>query len=343
MSSEKIIPDRRWFHPAMMNESRQIFLTGGSGFLGRSLIRRLVDSGYEVKALARSEQAAGTVAACGAVPVLGDLFDTQALTRGMSGCGTVIHSAASMGFYRAWKESHRINVEGTGSLLNTAKKAGVCRFVLVSAAAVLSTGGPMVGLDETTPFPKKAYGPYAATKALAEKQVLAASTNGFAAMAVRPPFIWGAGDTDALPRMIKAIKDKRFFWVNHGDYLYSTCHIKNVCEGLVLAVKNGEGGKAYFVTDGPPATFREFVTGLLSAKGITPPNRSLPLPVAWQLAFLWELAAYLPLVPKPMATRAELALLSMPIQINDQYSRDRLGYQGLMTREEGLLEIKREN
>ncbi len=326
-----------------MNKTEKIFLTGGSGFLGRRLIRYMVNRGYDVKALARSEQAARTVADCGADPVFGDLFDGAALTRGMSGCSAVIHSAASMGFYRAWKESHRINVEGTRSVLNAAKETGVPRFVLVSAAAVLSTGGPMVGLDETTPFPKNTYGPYAATKALAEQLVLAATTKEFAAMAVRPPYIWGVGDTDALPRLITAIKQNLFFWVDSGNYPYSTCHIQNVCEGILLAAENGKGGHSYFVTDGPSNTFRDFFTSLLSVKGIAPPNRSLPRPLAWRLAQLWELAAYFPIVPKPTVTRAELALLSMPIDINDQYTREQLGYEGLMTREEGLSEMENEH
>jgi nucleoside-diphosphate-sugar epimerase len=120
-----------------------------------------------------------------------------------------------------------------------------------------------VNVNETWPVPERPIGNYPSTKAEAEKRVLSVSSADFTTVVVRPRFIWGKGDTSLLPEIIDAVKAKRFAWFSGGRYLTSTCHVANCVEGMLLAAEKGRGGEAYFLTDGEPVVFRDFITELL--------------------------------------------------------------------------------
>ena len=93
---------------------------------------------------------------------------------------------------------------------------------------------------------------------------------------MRPRFVWGKGDTTLLPEMVKTVEAGKFAWIGGGLNVTDTAHVDNVVEGLVLAAEKGRPGEAYFVTDGEPVVFREFVTAMLETQGVEPPDRSLP-------------------------------------------------------------------
>ncbi len=84
---------------------------------------------------------------------------------------------------------------------------------------------------------------------------------------VRPRFVWGKGDTTLLPEMVKTVEAGKFAWVGGGRNVTDTAHVDNVVEGLLLAAEKGRPGEAYFVTDGEPVVFREFVTAMLRDPG----------------------------------------------------------------------------
>jgi nucleoside-diphosphate-sugar epimerase len=313
---------------------KQAFVTGGSGFLGRHLITTLVGRGVAVRALARSDSAAATVTAAGATAVRGDLDDVAAMTAGMKGCDTVFHSAAHVKTHGKLDEFMRINVTGTEHTLAAAKAAGVGRFVHIGTEAVLADGKPIVRADETRPYPKHPSGPYPITKGLAERAVLAANAPGFVTVAVRPRFIWGKGDTSVLPGIVEAVKSKRFAWISGGHYLTSTCHVTNVVEGAIAAAERGKGGEAYFLTDGEPVEFREFITKLLATQDVDPGTKQLPRWIAKSTAAVtgW--------MKQPPITRTEVALIAHEVTVDDGKARRELGYKGAVTREAGLAAMR---
>lgn len=100
---------------------KQVFVTGGSGFVGQNLIPMLIAQGYRVKALARSEKALRVVERLGAVAVQGDLNEVQDLTKGVKDCETVFHLAASVDFFSSPKELKKIHVDATELLLSVAQ------------------------------------------------------------------------------------------------------------------------------------------------------------------------------------------------------------------------------
>ncbi len=144
-----------------------VFVTGGSGFLGRNLIPALRRQGAVVRALARSDAALAVVERLGAEPVRGDLDDVAALRAGMAGCDVVFHLAARTNDWGRYEDAYRANVTGTEHALSAAHAAGVPRLVHVSTEAVLVGVGspPLVNVDETRPRPQRPLGLYALTKA----------------------------------------------------------------------------------------------------------------------------------------------------------------------------------
>ncbi|MFN8161589.1 MAG: NAD-dependent epimerase/dehydratase family protein [Solirubrobacterales bacterium] len=317
------------------------FVTGGSGFIGSRLIARLRSGGRAVRALARSDRSAATVEALGAEPVRGELGDVDSMREGARGCEAAFHLAARLGDWGPWEEFERDNVAGTRNALAACESAGVRRFVHCGTEAALMAGQPLINVDETAPLRPDSKAPYSATKARAEMAVRAACREGFDTVVVRPRFVWGAGDTTLLPRMVEMARKGHFAWLGGGGNLTATTHVANVVEGLLLGAERGRAGEAYFVTDGEPVVFREFVTSLLATQGIEAPDRNLPGSLAGPLALASEAAwRLLPLPGAPPITRFAAWMLTQECTIDIAKAREELSYEPVVTREEGLAELR---
>jgi nucleoside-diphosphate-sugar epimerase len=317
------------------------FVTGGSGFIGGRLIERLRARGRRVRALARSEAAAERVAARGAEPVPGDLAEVQAMRAGADGCELAFHAAATLGDWGSPEEFERGNVQGTDNVLRACAQAGVRRFVHVGTEAALLAGEPLIEVDESAPLRPDSPALYSATKARAEELVLSAAREGFETVVIRPRFVWGPGDTTLLPAIIELVRSGRFAWIGHGNHRTSTTHIDNAVEGLLLGAERGRSGNAYFVTDGAPVVFREFVGELLATQGVTAPARSLPVPLAGALARAGEAAwRLLPLPGRPPLTRFAFWVSSQECTIRIEKARGELGYSPIIAIAEGLAQLR---
>jgi len=320
------------------------FVTGGSGFIGGRLITRLAGAGWRVRALARSDEAAAKVAALGAEPVRGGLEDRDALRAGAEGADVVFHAAAHLGEWGDRSEFERVNVEGTRNALDAAREAGVRRFVHVGTEAALLAGQPLVNVNEDAPLRPDSRAAYSATKAMAEQAVRDANRDGLETVVVRPRLVWGAGDTTILPALVSAVQKKRFSWIGGGAHRTSTTHVDNVIEGLVLGAERGRPGGVFFVTDGEPVVFREFVTELLGTQGVTPPDRNTPPAVARAAAAASEGAWRLLRRPgSPPVTRLAYWLSAQECTIDISRARQELGYRPVRSRTEGMEELRREH
>jgi nucleoside-diphosphate-sugar epimerase len=119
-----------------------------------------------------------------------------------------------------------------------------------------------------------------------------------------------------------------------------TTHVDNVVEGLILAAEKGRPGEAYFVTDGKPVVFREFVTALLQTQGVEPPGRSIPGWTAAPMARVAEAAwKVLPFSGTPPMTTFRSWLLTQECTIDISKAREELGYAPIVSQEQGLTEL----
>ena len=253
----------------------KIFLTGGSGFVGGAVAKAL-SGRHAIMALSRSEKSDAVLKSLGATPVRGDL-ETLA-PHLLNGAEAIIHSAAFVEDWGPWSHYEAVNVTGTERLLRAAKEAGVRRFVHVGTEAALFRGQPMRDIDETYPLAPDSPFPYSATKARAEMAVVAANdpAKGFETIVIRPRLVWGEGDKTVMP-VVKAMAEAgKFAWIDGGRAMTSTTHIDNLVHALELALTKGESGRAYFVVDGPPMKFRDFLAPYLKAAGVDLPDKSAP-------------------------------------------------------------------
>jgi nucleoside-diphosphate-sugar epimerase len=316
------------------------FVTGGSGFIGGRLIRRLGGDGWSVRALARSDRSARAVEEAGATAARGDLDDPDSLRDGAEGCEVFFHAAAYVEEWGSRADFERGNVEGTRNALDGARGAGVRRFVHVGTEAAILAGEPLVDVDETAPLRPDSKALYPSTKAAAEQLVRDAS-DGLETVVIRPRLVWGPGDTTILPGLAEAVRSKKFAWIGGGTHRTSTTHVDNVVEGLVLGAERGKPGEAYFVTDGEPVVFREFVTDLLATQGLEPPDRNAPRALVGALAAAGEGAwRLLPLPGAPPVTRMAFWLAALDTTIDISKARRELGYEPVITRERGLAELR---
>ena len=311
------------------------FVAGGSGFVGRHLLLRLLADGHVVRALVWSEEAARVVAALGAAPVRGDLTGLTGRGDELWGVGVVVHAEANES-----GRSDAAHVALTRDLLDAARAAGVRRFVHVSSDAVLDDGRPVRYVDETAPYPARHRGEHARTMALAEQTVLASDSREMRTVALRPRLVWGPGDT-VLPRIIAAAQRGRWGWAHGGSHLTSTCHVRNLCEGIVLASRRGRGGQAYFLTDGPPVELRDFVARCAEAYGVELPDRTVPYPVTRTAASVMDTGwRVLPLKGEPPAAAVSLGVHE--VTVDDTRARTELRYVPVVGVDEGIAELAEE-
>jgi nucleoside-diphosphate-sugar epimerase len=140
---------------------------------------------------------------------------------------------------------------------------------------------------------------------------------------------------------VKMVEAGRFVWVGGGGQLTATTQVDNVVEGLMLAAEKGTPGEAYFVTDGEPVVFREFVSDLLRTQDVDPPSRAMPGWLGNALATVGEPAwRFLPLPGRPPLPRFTYWILTQECTIDDSKARRELGYAPIVSRQEGLAELR---
>jgi nucleoside-diphosphate-sugar epimerase len=325
-------------HPEPLTRA---FVTGGSGFIGGALIERLRSEGRNVRALARSERAAGRVRERGAEPVSGDLDDRESLRAGAEGCDVAFHAAAKVEDWGDPADFERMNVRGTQNVIDACREAAVRRLVHVGTEAALMAGEPLVDVDEGAPLRPDSPALYSSSKAKAEQLVRAANGDGLETVVVRPRFVWGRGDATLLPALIEMVRAGRFRWVGGGRHLTATTHVDNTVEGLWLAAQKAPAGAVYFVTDGEPVVFRDFLTAMLGTQGVEIPDKSVPAPVARTAATMAEtLWRRLKRPGNPPLTRFAVWVSSQECTIDISRAERDLGYRPITTREEGLRKMR---
>ncbi len=208
-------------------------VTGATGFLGGHILTRLLAAGRTVTVVSRTHQPA--LAARGLRVVVGSLADPATCAEAVRGVETVFHVAARVGVWGRYTDFFQDNVVTTRTLLAAARAAGVRRFVYTSTPSVVYNGLPLSGADESLPLTASSPSPYPLTKALAEREVLAANAPGFATCALRPHLIWGVGDPHLVPRILARAAAGRLRIVGGGQNLVDMVHVENAADAHLLA------------------------------------------------------------------------------------------------------------
>ena len=243
-----------------------VLVTGASGFVGGAVCRALVASGEGVRALARSDAAAETVAALGARPVRGSLEDPGSLVEAARGVEVVYHVAGRnepcprdlAGLYRA-------NVAGAVAVVEAAARAGARRVVLTSSAAAIGEPRGSVATEETVPvgFPSH----YARSKYLGERAAFeTAARFGIELVAVLPSSVQGPGRATGSARLFRLAASRRRLVV--PDTAFGIVDVDDCARGHLLAARRGGAGRRYLLS-GATVTAAEAVRLVAAALGRT--------------------------------------------------------------------------
>jgi len=323
----------------------KILVTGGGGFLGQALCRGLVERGHDVTSFNRGRYP--ELDAFGVRQLQGDLADGDAVLRAAASIEAVFHNAAKAGAWGSYESYHRANVVGTDNVIAACRAHGIGRLVYTSTPSVTHRATHPVegGTADTVPYGEGFKAPYAATKAIAERAVLAANDASLATVALRPRLIWGPGDHQLLPRLVERALAGRLRLVGDGSNRVDTTYIDNAAQAHFdafehLAPSAACAGRAYFVSNGEPKPVREIVNALLAAAGAPPVTKSVPFGLAYVIGAACEAAwTVLPLRGEPPLTRFLAEQLSTTHWYDMGPAQRDFGYVPKVSIEEGLARL----
>jgi len=327
-------------------------VTGGTGFLGRCLVERLLTQGRTVTVLGRTPSP--ELAARGVRFVRASLDDPAAVRAACAGIESVFHVAAKVGVWGRYDDFFRTNVLGTRALLEGCRAHGVSRLVHTSTPSVVYNGRDLTGADESLPLTTNCPSPYPLTKAIAERDVLAANSPALRTVALRPHLIWGVGDPHLVPRLLARARARGLRIIGDGKNRVDMVHIENAVDAHLLAesalrsfhvireTRAGQdpAGRAYFITNGEPVLLWEWINQLLTALGEPPVTKRISLGAATALGAMCEaLWNLLPVRTEPPLTRFIATELAKDHWFNIAAARRDLGYVPRISMADGTAEL----
>lgn len=331
-----------------------MLVTGGTGFLGRRIVERLLANGRNVTVLARKPSA--DLQARGVRFVSASLDDATAVAAACEGVNTVFHVAAKVGVWGKYDDFFRTNVLGTRALLDGCRRHGVRQFVYTSTPSVVYNGRDLAGADESLPLTTDCPSPYPLTKAIAEREVLAANSAELRTIALRPHLIWGVGDPHLVPRVLERARAGRLRVVGSGANKVDMVHVENTVDAHLLAEealrtchllddnapRRRADGRAFFITNGEPVILWEWINGLLQALGEPSVRKRISLGTALAVGAACEvLWRVLPVQTDPPMTRFVAAELAKDHWFDISAARRDLGYSPRMSMAAGTAELVR--
>jgi nucleoside-diphosphate-sugar epimerase len=321
-----------------------VLVTGGTGFLGRRIVDRLVAQGRQVSVAGRT--AAPDLEARGVRFIRAALEDAAGIRAACRGMEAVYHVAAKVGVWGNKSEYFRANVLGTRAVIEGCKAHDVRRLVHTSTPSVVYNGGDLAGVDESLPLTSHCPSPYPLTKAQAEAEVCAAHGLSLATVALRPHLIWGPGDPHLVPRILARARSGRLRIVGEGRNRVDMVHVENAADAHVLAEQalaqpgSPAGGRAYFITNGEPVVLWDWVNGLLASLVEAPVTKKISLGAASAVGLACEAAwSLLPVPGEPPMTRFVAAELAKDHWFNITAARRDLGYAPSIGMAQGTAEL----
>ncbi len=329
----------------------KILVTGGGGFLGGALAKKLIQRGYQVSVLNRRRYP--EIEKAGAYGIMADLSDAARVVEACAGMDAVFHTGAKAGYWGAYKEYYDTNVTGTKNVIAGCIKYKVKKLIYTSSPSVVYNAEEAINIDESVPYPEKYLCHYSRTKAQAERLVLAANGSGeggnLLTTALRPHLIWGPGDNHLMPRVIKAASEtsvfKRLKIVGDGTNKVDITYIDNAVKAHLDAfdaLEKGSraAGSVYFISQGEPVVLWDFINEILIKLNIAPLNKKVSYNFAYAAgAFLEAIYSVFRIKSEPRMTRFLAAQLSKSHYFNTCRAVEEIGYHPEISTAEGIKRL----
>lgn len=329
---------------APMESGQRALVTGGGGFLGKAIVRRLLDRGVRVRSYSRGDYP--ELREWGVETVQGDITDAEAVARACEGCDLVFHAAALPGVWGPYEDFYRTNFLGSVNVVEACRALRVPKLIYTSSPSVVFQGGDMENAGESVSYPDRFKAAYPETKSMAERYVLRANGDGLSTAALRPHLIWGPGDNHLIPRIVARARAGRLRRVGDNRNRVDTVYIDNAAEAHLraadhLAPGSAVAGKAYFISQGEPLPLWDIVDRILEAAGEPPLKKSVPAPAAYAVgAVLEAVYATLRLKGEPLMTRFVAKELSTAHWFDLSAAKRDFGYEPVVSLDEGFERLK---
>jgi nucleoside-diphosphate-sugar epimerase len=240
----------------------RVLVVGASGYLGRSVVRALSSSGYEVRGLIRDPAKADLVREDGGAPVVGDILDPRTLRSASANCLGMVHLAANP---PAKSDLARVRVEGTRNLVEVARQEGVHRLVIGSGYWVYRGQSGLI--DEDSPVEPRGESQinYNAERA----GVVANSKGRLEVVVVRPGMVYGNGSW--FRGLAESVRSGEYRVIGGGRNRWSFIDRWDAGTAFATILELGKPGEVYNLVDGHPAPLREFVDHVAAELAVPPP------------------------------------------------------------------------
>lgn len=321
-----------------------VLVTGGGGFMGMALIKRLIKEGHRITSFSRREYPLHW--ALGISSIQADIRDEKAVMKACRDRDVVFHLAAMVGIWGNYESYHSINVEGTQNVINACKANGVNGIIFTSSSSVVFGGSDLEGIDETCSYPEKHGSHYAATKAMAEQLIIEANSESLKTISLRPHLVWGPYDSHVIPGVLKRAASGKLRRIGDQEHFIDTTYIDNMIDALILAVdalehKPEATGRNFFITNGEPARVWDFVNSIIQIAGYEPVQKKIPERIALTAAAVSEwFHLTFNLRTEPFMTRYAIRELCTNHWFDISNAREILGYHPKVSYAEGFKRLK---
>jgi 2-alkyl-3-oxoalkanoate reductase len=324
--------------------STKVLVTGGAGFLGGGIARKLISIGHDVKSFSRGEYP--ELKKQGIEQFRGDLADYEVVKEALKDCEAVFHVAAKAGVWGDYDEYYKANYIGTENVIKACREYGINRLIYTSTPSVVFSGHGHEGCDESVPYPDQFLNFYSQTKSMAEALVISSNSPELATVSLRPHMIWGPGDNHLIPRIITRARAGKIRIVGNGSNLVDSVYIDNAVDAHILAfhrlAPGAEiAGKSYFITNDEPMPMGILLNRVIQSAGLPPVNRRIPEGAAYAVGGVMEFTyKLLKIKEEPMMTKFLAKELSVPHWFDISAAKRDLEYEPRISIDEGMERLR---
>ena len=315
---------------------KKVLVTGATGFLGKYVVKELVEHGYQVRAFGRNSKVGRSLENSSVSFFQGDLTKADDVLEACKGMDLVVHAGALSTVWGPWEDFYQANVLGTKYVLEACRQAGIQRLVYVSSPSIYAAPKDQLGIKESDAPEENNLNNYIRSKLASEK--LFKDYPDVPSIILRPRGLFGIGDTSILPRVINLSQKIGIPLIGDGRQLMDMTCVENVALAIRLAIETPKAkGEVYNITNGEPRTFRDLLEESLTGLGYPIKYRKLPAALLSGIASCLEfLYKTFNLKGEPALTRYTYYLLRYSQTLDISKAERELGYHPKISISEGI-------
>ena len=315
---------------------KKVLVTGATGFLGKYVVKELVEHGYQVRAFGRNSKVGRSLENSSVSFFQGDLTKADDVLEACKGMDLVVHAGALSTVWGPWEDFYQANVLGTKYVLEACRQAGIQRLVYVSSPSIYAAPKDQLGIKESDAPEENNLNNYIRSKLASEK--LFKDYPDVPSIILRPRGLFGIGDTSILPRVINLSQKLGIPLIGDGRQLMDMTCVENVALAIRLAIEAPEAkGEVYNITNGEPRAFRDLLEESLTGLGYPIKYRNLPAALLSGIASCLEfLYKTFNLKGEPALTRYTYYLLRYSQTLDISKAERELGYHPKISISEGI-------